>query len=170
MVSFVSPCLPVVHPCTKVLHVATLALGSWPRQRGCKGVGQEEARESHPILRECRKVWGSEPSHSQSNSHFGRWSPGGFSKLQRPIWEIKTQWIVEFFISLESSWNLDVYNGLTLLIWTSETQVMAKRRVGSQIDNLTPDQKKSGIDPIYLASDDVPHTVGKLSTRATTFL
>ncbi len=25
------------------LIVATLALGSWPRQRGCKGVGQEEA-------------------------------------------------------------------------------------------------------------------------------
>jgi hypothetical protein len=27
---------------------------------------------------------------------------------------------------------------------------MAKRRDGSQIANLTPDQKKSGIDPIYL--------------------
>jgi hypothetical protein len=47
---------------------------------------------------------------------------------------------------------------------------MAKRRVGSQIVNLTPDQKKSGIDPIYLAADNVPHTVGKLSTRATTLL
>jgi hypothetical protein len=57
-----------------------------------------------------------------------------------------------------------------LLIWTSETQVMAKRRAGSRITNLTPDQKKSGIDPIYLAADDVPHTVGKLSTRATTLL
>jgi hypothetical protein len=75
-----------------------------------------------------------------------------------------------FFISLESSWNVDVSNGLALLIWTSETQVMAKRRAGSQIVNLTPDQKKSGIDPIYLAADDVPHTVGKLSTRATTLL
>jgi hypothetical protein len=47
---------------------------------------------------------------------------------------------------------------------------MAKRRVESQIANLTPDQKKSGIDPIYLAVDDVEHTVGKLSTRATTLL
>jgi hypothetical protein len=27
--------------------VATLVLGSRPRQRGCKGAGQEEARESH---------------------------------------------------------------------------------------------------------------------------
>jgi hypothetical protein len=47
---------------------------------------------------------------------------------------------------------------------------MAKRRAGSQIANLTPDQKKSGIDPIYLAVDDVPHTVEKLLTRATTLL
>ncbi len=47
---------------------------------------------------------------------------------------------------------------------------MAKRRVGSQIASLTPDQKKSRIDPIYLVSDNVQHTVGKLSTRATTLL
>jgi hypothetical protein len=57
-----------------------------------------------------------------------------------------------------------------LLIWTSETQVMAKRRPRNQIANLTPDQKKSGIDPIYLAADNVRHTVGKFSTRATTLL
>jgi hypothetical protein len=47
---------------------------------------------------------------------------------------------------------------------------MAKRRAGSQTGNLTPDQKKSGIDPIYLAADNMPHTVGKLSTKDTTFL
>jgi len=47
---------------------------------------------------------------------------------------------------------------------------MAKRRAGSQIANLTPDQKKSKIDPIYLAADNVPHTVEKLSTRAITLL
>jgi len=52
----------------------------------------------------------------------------------------------------------------------SETQVMAKRRVGSQIVNLTPGQKKSRIDLKYLVADDVPRTVGKLSTRATTLL
>jgi len=57
-----------------------------------------------------------------------------------------------------------------LLIWTSETQVMAKRRAGSQIANLTPDQKKSGIDLIYLVADNLRHIVGKLLTRATTFL
>jgi len=35
-------------PCCRA--IATLALGSRPRQRGCKGAGQEEARESHQRL------------------------------------------------------------------------------------------------------------------------
>jgi hypothetical protein len=43
-------------------------------------------------------------------------------------------------------------------------------KTGSQIANLTPDQKKSGINPIYLAAGNVPHIVGKLSTRVTTLL
>jgi len=47
---------------------------------------------------------------------------------------------------------------------------MAKRRVGSQIVNLTPDQKKLEIDPIYLAAEGVQHIVGKLSTETTTLL
>jgi len=47
---------------------------------------------------------------------------------------------------------------------------MAKRRAGSQIANLTPNHKKSGIDPIYLAEGGVPHILGKLLMRATTFL
>jgi hypothetical protein len=47
---------------------------------------------------------------------------------------------------------------------------MAKRRVGNQIVNLIPNQKKSGIDPIYLAANNVRHIIGKLSMRATTLL
>jgi hypothetical protein len=35
---------------------------------------------------------------------------------------------------------------------------------------LTPDQKKSRIDVIYLVVDNVRHIVGKLWTRATTLL
>jgi hypothetical protein len=57
-----------------------------------------------------------------------------------------------------------------ILIQTSKTQVMAKRRVRSQTANLIPDQKRSRINPIYLAVDDVSHTIGKLLTRATTLL
>ncbi len=77
-----------------------------------KGVTRVRAKgkpKSHiKDSRECRKVWGSEPSHSQGNSHFGRWSPSGLPKLQRPIWWVKSQWLVALFISLESSWSVDV--------------------------------------------------------------
>jgi len=34
-----------------------------------------------------------------------------------------------------------------------------KEGAGSRTANLTPDQKKSGIDPIYLAADNGPHTL-----------
>ncbi|CAM6079621.1 unnamed protein product [Sphagnum tenellum] len=51
---------------------------------------------------------------------------------------------------------------------------MTKRRTRSRIPGslpvLTPDHEKSGIDPKYLAADNVRHTVGKVSTRATTLL
>jgi hypothetical protein len=47
---------------------------------------------------------------------------------------------------------------------------MAKRRAGSQTVSLTPDHKKSGIDPIYLVSGGMPYIVEKLLTRATTLL
>jgi hypothetical protein len=47
---------------------------------------------------------------------------------------------------------------------------MAKRRARSQIANLTPNQKKSGIDLIYLVADNMQHIVEKLSMRLTTLL
>jgi hypothetical protein len=47
---------------------------------------------------------------------------------------------------------------------------MAKRKVGSQIGNLTPDHQKLEIDPIFLREGNVRHTFGKISTRATTLL
>jgi len=40
---------------------------------------------------------------------------------------------------------------------------MPKRRAGSRTVSLTPDHKKSGIDPIYLATGSVPHIIGKLN-------
>jgi len=45
---------------------------------------------------------------------------------------------------------------------------MVKRRAGSQIISLTSDQKKSRIDPIYLAAEGVQHSIRKLSMRFTT--
>jgi len=47
---------------------------------------------------------------------------------------------------------------------------MTKRRVKNQIPNLTPDHYESGITLIYLRGGGVTLIVGKLLTRATTFL
>jgi hypothetical protein len=47
---------------------------------------------------------------------------------------------------------------------------MAKRKAGNQIGSLTPNHKKSGIDLTPVRAGGVQHTVGKLSTRATTLL
>jgi len=68
-----------------------------PRLRGLQGCGPRgspgvKARGSPGVIshtpgsvRKCEGVRGSEPSHSQGNSHFGRWSPSGLPKLQRAI-------------------------------------------------------------------------------------
>jgi hypothetical protein len=69
----------------------------------------------------------------------GLGSPLGLPKLQSSIAGVKTPCIGVFFISLKSYWSVDVENGLAWAIWTSIAQVMAKRRVGSQIGRLTPD-------------------------------
>jgi hypothetical protein len=54
-------------------------------------------------------------------------------------------------------------NGPALLIWTSKTQVMAKRRAGNKTTSLT-------LNPIYLFVDNMQHTVGNLPMRVTTLL
>jgi hypothetical protein len=41
--------------------------------------------------------------HTSKEFHFGSWSPSGLSNLQRAIAGVKTQWLEEFFISMESS-------------------------------------------------------------------
>jgi hypothetical protein len=100
-------------------------------------------------------------------SKLATWSPPGLMKIQSLIAGVKTPRIGVFLVSLERSWSVDVKNGLVGVIWTSATQVMGKRRARSQIDNLTPDHKKSGIDPIPTCNEEVQHGVEKLSRRAT---
>jgi hypothetical protein len=72
-------------------------------------------------------------------SKWGLGSPLGLLKLQSSITRVKTLHLEAFFMSLERYWSLDVENGLAWAIWTSATQVMAKRRAGSQTGSLTPD-------------------------------
>ncbi len=83
---------------------------------------------------------------------------------------VKAHWIETFLISLKSYWNEDVWNGLVWPIWTFETQVMAKRKVGSQISSLILDHQKLGITLISSCPSGVRHIVGKFLTRATTLL
>jgi hypothetical protein len=97
----------------------------------------------------------------------GTWNPPGLPKTQSLIAGVKTPCIGVFLISLKRSWSVDVQNGLAWVIWTSAAQVMGKRRAGSQTGSLTPDHKKSGIDPIPTCSGGVRHGVGKLSKRST---
>jgi len=68
---------------------------------------------------------------------FPKWglgSPPRLPKLQSLIAGVKKPCLEAFFMTLEIYWNVDVKNGLTWAIWTSVAQVMAKRRVGSQLD------------------------------------
>jgi len=73
---------------------------------------------------------------------FLKWGLGnspGLPKLQSSTVGVKTPRLETFLISLESYQSENVENGLAWTIWTSEAQVITKRRVGSQFDNLTPD-------------------------------
>jgi hypothetical protein len=64
--------------------------------------------------------------------NLGLGSPLGLPKLQSSIARVKTLHPGVFFISLEIYWIVDVKNGLAWAIWTSATQVMAKRRAESR--------------------------------------
>jgi len=100
----------------------------------------------------------------------GTWSPSGLRQLQSSITKVKTHGLEVFFILLERPWSVNVKNGLAWAIQTSTAQVMVERRVGSQTVNLTPDHKKSGIDPIPVCEDRLWRTVRKLLRRATSLL
>jgi hypothetical protein len=65
-------------------------------------------------------------------------SPPGLPKTQSSITGVKTPHLEVFFIPLERSWNVNVQNSLTWVIWTSTAQVMVERKVGSQTGSLTP--------------------------------
>ncbi len=71
----------------------------WVHDQG-KGVARVRAKRkpnSHITYSwDCRKVWGSELSHSQGNSHFGRWGHGGPPKTSESDSGVKTQWFMTF--------------------------------------------------------------------------
>jgi hypothetical protein len=60
--------------------IATLTLGSRPRQGVARLWAKRRNQESHHTPLGVQKVWGNEPSHSQGKSHVGSWSPKWTSK------------------------------------------------------------------------------------------
>jgi hypothetical protein len=104
---------------------------------------------------------------------------------QLPLWDMESQWT-----SKTSGSNFKGQNSMAcgilyiigkllecrclkwariahLDIWNTSYGPQKGRESNCQ---LTPDQTKSRIDSIYLAVEGVQHTIGKLSTRATTLL
>jgi hypothetical protein len=112
------------------------------------------------------QVWGWD-SHSQK---VGTWSPSGLLQLQSSTAEGKTPRLEVFFMPLERPWSVDVENGLAWAIWTFAAQVMVEKRARSQTGSLTPNHKKSGIDPTPGCAVGVRHTVGELLRRSTRLL
>jgi hypothetical protein len=106
-----------------------LSLGLATNARACKSVGQEgSSRVTSHAPKSAKEFEGMNPHILKWTFILGVKIPNGLSNIQRVIEGVKTQWIKAFFISLERSWNIDIWNGLAWAIWISKTQVMARRK------------------------------------------
>ncbi len=90
-----------IHGCE--WSVATLALGSWPKQRLARLQAKREAQKSHLIFLGVQKSVKEWTFALPNEFQFGSWSPNGLPNLQREIARVKTHWIKWLFISLKSS-------------------------------------------------------------------
>jgi hypothetical protein len=91
-----------------MLSVAALALGSRPKQGLAKARVKREAQESYFMLlgvQESAREWTlTLPNELPLWELESQWIP----ESSRSDCRVKTQWIKEFFISLEIYWNLNV--------------------------------------------------------------
>jgi hypothetical protein len=90
----------------------------------------DEHNFRNPILRECE-----DEIHTPE---MGTWESSRTAETSEFDYKGQTSRIGVLFISLENYQRVDVENGLIWAIWTYAAQVMAKRKVGSQIGNLAP--------------------------------
>jgi len=69
----------------QVIWCCNPSLGLVTKTKGLQGSQGKRKPGSHITysweFKKCEGVWGSEPSHSQGNSHFGKWNPDGLLKL-----------------------------------------------------------------------------------------
>jgi hypothetical protein len=130
-------------------NVATLALGSRPRQ----GFARVRVKKG---ARECGRVW--------------EWTltlPGGLSKLQRAITKVNpSPWGVLYIIEKLLKRRCPKWAHMTHLDIFNTSYGQKKGRESNW--HLTPNHGKLGIDPIPLRAGGVRHAFGKLLTRATT--
>jgi hypothetical protein len=81
--------------------VATLALGLQPKQ----GLARLQAKRKPESEGKCEGM----TLHTLKGTYtLGIWSLGGLPNFQRTIVGVRTQWIEDFIISLESYRNLNV--------------------------------------------------------------
>jgi hypothetical protein len=153
------------------VNVATLVLGSRLRQKGLQGCGPRGSpgvtSETPGSVGECEGVNHHTPKATPTLGDGVPMESRNFrdqfegSKLNG-LWRSLYHWKV-LTTSMPKMGSHCSFGHLKHKLWPKEG-------ARSRTTSLTPDQKRSRIDPIYLAADDVPHTVRKLSTRATTLL
>ncbi len=138
----------------------------WACNQG-KGLQESGPRERPGSVGECEN----EHSHSQMNFHC--------------VWELESQWTPKTSKNNCKGQNPSPCGNLYIIgnlfkrrcpKWDCMTHldicniIMAKRKVGNQSDNLTPDHGKSRINPIPLCAGGMRHAIEKLLTRATTLV
>jgi hypothetical protein len=119
-------------------NVVTLALGSQPKQRIARLWAKKETRESYHMLLGVKRVWGSKPSHSQVNSYGGSWSSKWTPKSSKYNYKGQNLMAWSVFYIIEKILKRRCLQ-CALIAHLDQTQVMAKRRTGNQIANLTSD-------------------------------
>jgi hypothetical protein len=100
-------------------NVATLVLGSRPRQGVARLRAKREAESHAECSWECKRMWGNRPSHSQGNSHFG--SFGGLPNFQSAIVGVKTGLHNPFGHLKHKLWPKERL-GIKLTVWLPTTQ------------------------------------------------
>jgi hypothetical protein len=103
-------------------------LGLVTKDRAYEGAGQVWSPgvsfHAHGSARKCEGMNPTLPSELPLWELKSRW----IFEFQKVIQRVKTHLIKEFFISLESSWDVDVLNGFAWPIWILKTQVMAPKK------------------------------------------
>jgi hypothetical protein len=79
------------------------------------------------------------PSHSQGNSHVGNWSPKRTPKSSERDCRGQNSSLRRFFYIIGNLLKLKCLKWVRIAHLNTITQVMAKRKAGSQIGSLTPD-------------------------------